>query len=163
MKVKSQTTVIISIFIVLAGIVFTSVLGLWHTQSTKVPQKLKQDEDSQQYDPADIRGSYSFLEVSNLFNVPVKDLAAAFFVNGGEVNDFKCKDLEGTFANATNEIGTGSVRMFVAFYHGLPYDLTGSTYVTDRAAQLLKQNSKMTPEQLSYLETHTVMTAQSQP
>jgi hypothetical protein len=130
--------------------------GLWVTQSTKVPDKLKQSEYSQKNDPADIRGSYTFSEISKLFNVPVDDLAAAFLVEEDNAGEFKCKDLEKIFADVPNEIGTGSVRMFVAFYQGLPYDLSGSTYVTDHAAELLKQKSSITSEQLTYLESHTV-------
>lgn len=138
MKIKPQTTIIISICIVLAGIVFTSISGLWVTQSTKVPDKLKQSEYSQKNDPADIRGSYTFSEISKLFNVPVEDLASAFLVKEDNAGEFKCKDLEKIFVDAPNEIGTGSVRMFVAFYQGLPYDLSGNTYVPARAAELLK-------------------------
>lgn len=161
MKIKPQATIIISICIVLAGILFTSMSGLWVTQSTKVPDKLKQSEYSQKNDPADIRGSYTFSEISKLFDVPVEDLAAAFLVEGDNAGEFKCKDLEKIFADAPNEIGTGSVRMFVAFYQGLPYDLSGSTYVTDRAAELLKQKSSISSEQLTYLESHTVTFSKS--
>lgn len=156
MKIKPQTTIIISICIVLVGILFTSMSGLWVAQSTKLPDKLKQSEYSQKNDPADIRGSYTFSEISKLFNVPVEDLASAFLVEDGNTGEFKCKDLEKIFADAPNEIGTGSVRMFVAFYQGLPYDLSGSTYVIDRAAEILKQKSSITSEQLSYLESHTI-------
>ena len=119
MKVKPQTTILVSIVIVLAGIVLTSTLGLWTTQSTKVPQKFRQGENSGRYNPADIRGSYTFSEISNLFNIPIEDLAAAFSVGEGKVTDFKCKDLEAIFVDSPNEIGAGSVRMFVAFYLGL--------------------------------------------
>ena len=157
MKIKPQTTIMLSIGIVIAGIAFTSMLGFWTTQSTKVPQKLEQEAYSKQYDPADIRGSYTFLEISNLFSIPIEDLATAFLVEEDAANEFKCKDLEGIFANSPNEIGTGSVRLFVAFYLGLPYDLTESTYVTNRAAEILKQRSSITSEQLSYLETHTMV------
>lgn len=154
MKIKPQITIIISVCIVLTGIGFTYILGLWTTQSTKVPKMLEQDENLNQYDPSDIRGSYTFSEISSLFNIPIEDLATAFMVEEDAAEDFTCKDLETIFADTPNEIGTGSVRMFVAFYLGLPYELTDSTYVTDSAAQILKQNSKITPEQLSYLETH---------
>ena len=156
MKIKPQTTIIISTCIVLAGIIVTFVSGLWVTQSTKIPDKLKQSEYSQKNDPADIRGSYTFSEISKLFNVPVEDLASAFLVEEDNAGEFKCKDLEKIFADAPNEIGTGSVRMFVAFYQGLPYSLTENTYVPARAAEILKQKSSITPEQLSYLESHTV-------
>lgn len=161
MKIKPQTTIIISICIVLAGIIFTIASGLWVTQSTKIPDKLEQSGFSQKNDPADIRGSYTFSEISKLFNVPLEDLASAFLVEEGNAGEFKCKDLEKNYADAPNEIGTGSVRMFVAFYQGLPYDLSGSTYVTDRAAEILKQKSSITSDQLSYLESHTVAFSES--
>jgi hypothetical protein len=156
-KVKPQITILISICIVITGIAFTSMLGFWTTQSTKVPQKLEQVEYSKQYDPADIRGSYTFLEISNLFSIPIEDLAAAFFVEEDVANEFKCKELEAIFADSPNEIGTGSVRMFVAFHLGLLYDLSVSTFVTNRAAEILKQQPSITSEQLSYLETHTMV------
>ncbi len=104
MKIKPQTTIIISICIVLAGIVFTYAFGLWVTQSTKIPEKLKQNEYSQKNDTADIRGSYSFSEISKLFSVPVEDLATAFLEEEGDAEKFKCKDLEKIFADAPNEI-----------------------------------------------------------
>lgn len=162
MKIKPQTTILISICIVLSGILFTVASGLWVTQSTKVPDKLKQSEYSQTNDPADIRGSYTFSEISKLFNVPLEDLASAFLVEEENAGEFKCKDLERIFADAPNEIGTGSVRMFVAFYQGLPYSLTENPYVPDRAAEILKRKSSMTPEQRSYLESHTVPFSKSQ-
>jgi hypothetical protein len=154
MKIKPQFTIIISVCIVLTGIAFTYLLGLWTTQTTKVPKKLEQDEYSDQYDPSDIRGSYTFSEISNLFNIPIEDLAAAFMVEEDAAAEFKCKELEQIYTDTLNEIGTGSVKMFVAFYLGLPYELTEDTYLPDSAAQILKQKSNITPEQLTYLETH---------
>lgn len=157
MKIKPQITIILSIFIVLAGIAITSALGLWATQSTKIPEKFKEEELSGQYNPSDIRGSYTFSEISNLFKIPLEDLSAAFLVEESGAGEFQCKALEGIFADAPNEIGTGSVRMFVAFYLGLPYELAEDTYVTDEGAKILKEKSKITAEQLSYLESHTVI------
>lgn len=157
MKIKPQITIIISICIVLTGIGFSYIFGLWTTQSNKVPKKLEHDENLNQYDPSDIRGSYTFSEISSLFNIPIEDLTAAFMVEEDAAAEFKCKDLELIFTDTPNEIGTGSVRMFAAFYLGLPYELTEDTYLTDSAVQILKQKSNITPEQLSYLETHTTV------
>lgn len=156
MRIRPQTTLLVSVCIVLTGIAFTYMLGLWTTQSDKIPKKLQQAENSDQYDPSDIRGSYTFSEISSLFDIPEEDLADAFLVDRDAARDFKCKDLEKIFSGTPYEIGTGSVRMFAAFYLGLPYDLTKNSYVTDSAALILRQQSKMTPEQLAYLETHTV-------
>jgi len=168
LKIKAQTTIIISIIITLAGIFITSAVGFWTTESTKIPKKLSQDqttlqsstENPMQYDPADIKGSYTFSEISNLYDIPIEDLAAAFLVEESAAKDFKGKDLEGSFTDYSNDIGTSSLRMFVAFYHGLPYELSEGTYVTDSAASILKQRSNMSIEQLEYLEMHTVIVSQ---
>jgi hypothetical protein len=154
MKIKPQTTILVAAFIVVSGIVLTSSLGLWQTESTKIPQKLKQEQYSQQYNPAEIKGSYTFSEISTLFNISIEELANAFLVEESVAQNFKCKDLESIFTNETYEIGTGSVRMFVAFYKGLPYEIKETTYLTDSAAQILKQKSSITAEQLVYLENH---------
>ncbi len=157
MKIKPQNSLIASICIAIAGIVLTSFLGLWTTESTKIPQKLKQEEYSNQYNPVDIRGSYTFLEISNLYHIPIKDLADAFLIKESEASEFKCKDLETVFVNAPHEIGTGSVRMFVAFYLGLPLDINEDTYIPDTAAEIVKDKAKMTSDQAKYLESHTVI------
>jgi len=56
------------------------------------------------------------------------------------------------------EIGTASVRLFVAFYKNLPFDLSTDIYLPEGATALLKQQ-KLTPEQSAYLETHTAKLA----
>jgi hypothetical protein len=156
LKIKSQTAIIATVTIVLAGVIITSALGLWQTTSTKVPQRYKQQEYSNLYDPADIRGSYTFLEISNLFDIPTEDLTAAFLIEERAAATFKCKDVELMFAEAPEEIGTKSVRMFVAFFKGLPYETIEETYLTEAAAQILKEKSDITADQLAYLENHTI-------
>ena len=155
MRIKPITTIILASCIVLIGVITTSAMGLWKTESSKVPVKFKQEEYSEQYNPADIRGSYTFAEISDLFNIPIEDLATAFLVEQSAASEFKCKELELIFADAPNEIGTGSVRMFVAFYLGLPYELTEDVYLLDIAEKLLNEKSNITEEQALYLNTHT--------
>lgn len=155
LRIKPITTIILATCIVLIGVVTTSAMGLWKTESSKIPVKFDQEEYSEQYNPADIRGSYTFAEISKLFNIPIEDLATAFLVEESVASEFKCKELELIFADAPNEIGTGSVRMFVAFYLGLPYELTEDVYLLDVAEKLLNEKSSITEEQASYLNTHT--------
>ena len=45
---------------------------------------------------------------------------------------FMAKELETRYASLDKEIGTASLRLFVALYKGLPYDLTGDTCVPGR-------------------------------
>lgn len=112
--------------------------------------------DILEYDPDDIKGSYTFLEISNLYKIPIPDLAAAFMVEESAAKEFKCKDLEGIFSTAPNEIGTASVRLFVSLYYGLNYKSTEEIYLPESAMGILKQHGRMTPDQLLYLESHTV-------
>ena len=161
MKLKPEITVLISVLFVVAGIAVTMATGLWQTESDKIPKKLEtvtQTDDGQtvQYDPADIRGSYTFKEISDLFGVPFEDLKAAFALPEDGADSFQVKSLETLLPDTGVEIGTSSVRMFVAYYLGIDYTPTEENYLTEAAAVILKEKGKMTPEQTSYVEAHTV-------
>ncbi len=157
MKIKPQLAIVITLIICVAGIAVTSALGLYNTKTTKTPSKLDQAGYTDQNDPSDIRGSYTFSDISSLYSVPLEDLSAAFGQSFKTAAALKCKDLETLYAGSPEEIGTASMRMFVAFYLGLPYDLAGETYLPDSAASILREKGAMTPDQGSYLNTHTAI------
>jgi hypothetical protein len=59
------------IFVILFGwIGLTTALGWWQTKTTKEPVKFAEGIAGQ-YDPADIRGSYLFGDISRLFEIPL--------------------------------------------------------------------------------------------
>lgn len=157
MKIKPQIAILLALIIFAAGITITSMTGLWTTVSTKTPDKLKDVEFAGAYDPNDIRGSYTFFEISELYKIPLADLTEAFGVEIEKAKTFKCKDLETIYKGLEFEIGTASVKMFAAYYLGLPYEAKEDTYLTDVAAKILLENGKMTKEQLTYLEGHTIV------
>jgi len=160
MKIKSLHLGILVIVFIFGGIAATSATNMWQTTNAKVAATIKTGEFAGQANPADIKGSYTFADVNKNFNVPVQDLAKAFALD--DVKDpaaFKNKDLEARYAELAKsgkEIGTGSVRMFVAYYLGLPYDPGENTWLPVPAAEILKQRGKMTPAQAKYVEEHTV-------
>ncbi len=154
MKVKPQAAIIIVIAIFVAGIAFSSLSGLWKTQTTKEPAKYREEKLAEVYNPDDIRGSYSFSEISNLFKIPLKDLADAFGLSEAEAAKFKCKDLETKYSGSKYEIGTGSVKMFTAYYLGLPYTPSEDTYLPAAALKVLKDRGKPTAAQLEYVSNH---------
>lgn len=156
MKIKPQSAILIVLAIFISGITITSALGIWTTTSSKFPAKLKDVQYSQAYDPSDIRGSYTFSDISRLYNIPIDDLAVAFKVELKKEPDFKCKDLGVIYGDAQYEIGTASVKMFVAYYLGLPYNPTEETYLPDAAAKILTDKGNLTPEQRDYLGSHTM-------
>lgn len=156
MKIKPQGAILIVLAIFISGIAITSAFGIWATTSSKIPAKLEDVQYSEEYDPADIRGSYTFSEISQLYNIPIDDLAAAFSIDKEKAPDFKCKDLESIYADSQYEIGTASVRMFAAYYRGLPYTPTEETYLPDTAVKIATEKGNMTSEQRDYLGSHTI-------
>ena len=159
MKIKPQTTVFVSILLVLAGILGSWALGWWQTESEKIPQRLETLSaagEEAAYDPADIRGSYTLEEISTLFEIPLEELAAAFAVDQGSAAGFKVKDLETIYTDPDSEVGTSSMRLFVAWYKGLPYELKEDSFLPAPATQILREKAKLTPEQEEYLKTHTL-------
>lgn len=156
MKLKPQTVIATAAGIVLAGIALSAALGLWTTQSDKIPQKYRQEDLAGTYNPADIRGSYTFGEISDLFGVPLEDLAQAFQVKEGQARDFACKELETALAGSAREVGTGSVRLFTALYLGLPFEESEEIWLPESAAALLREKAPLESEDLNWLEEHTV-------
>ena len=160
MKLKSLHITIITLAVIFGGILLTSLLGAWKTTNDKVPATFKDGEFAGKYNPADIRGSYTFDDIFNAFEVPVEDLGKAFGVQDPDKYAlFQCKELETLYralAAEGKEVGTGSVRYFVALFTGLPMQVEEDTYLPDIAVDILKAKAKLTKEQIEYLEKHSV-------
>jgi hypothetical protein len=163
MKVKSLPLGIAVLVIFFGGILLSMQLNWWQTESTRVPATFKEGELAGQYNPADIRGSYSFGDINQHFNVPLNDLQIAFGIaEGVDVAHYKAKDLETTYSDLADsgyEIGTNSLRLFVALYIGAPFEPGEETYLTSAAVELLKSKAELSDEQRAYLETHQVDTS----
>jgi len=160
MKLNSITLGLLLVTLLFGGIGFTSAMNWWQTESTKEPARYTEGEAAGQYNPADIRGSYTFGDINRAFEVPLADLQMAFRVPAGvDLANYPVKSLEEQFADLPVEMGTASVRMFVAFYKGLPYTVSADeeTYLLPEAAEVLKARGSLLPEQAAYLETHIVV------
>lgn len=164
MTINSKTLAVLLIVFLFGGILASSALGWWQTTSDKMPALYTEGEFAGEANPADIRGSYTFADIAHVFNITPEVLAQAFDVTTSDPASFQVKSLEEIYAESPLEIGTASVRIFVAFYTGLPYDLTGAeaTYLPESAADILKVEGKMNPEQKTWLETHTVSAPSAQ-
>ncbi len=141
--------------ILFGGIFFSSAIGWWQTESTKEAAKITSGEFAGQANPADIRGSYTFGDVEKNFGVPPTVLAEAFGVKDSNPATFAVKGLEEMYADSGQEVGTSSVRLFVAFYKGMPYDLSTDIYLPESAATILRTRN-LSSEQTAYLAKHTV-------
>lgn len=155
MTLNSKILAALIVPILFGGIFFSSVMDWWQTESTKEAAVYTSGEFAGQANPADIRGSYTFGDVEENFGVPAAVLAEAFGAGSSDPAAFQVKGLEELYADSPEEVGTASVRLFVAFYNGLPYDLGTDIYLPETAAGLLRDRS-LSGEQVSYLEAHTL-------
>lgn len=161
MILQSKTLAALVVAILIGGILVSANLGWWQTESSKVAAKFNEGEFAGQANPADIRGSYTFGDVEKNFSVPATVLGQAFNIVD-QPAAFQVKNLEAMAVEGDVEIGTASVRLFVAFYKNLPIDLSTDTYLPQAAVALLREGN-LSAEQLTYLETHTAGAPASEP
>jgi hypothetical protein len=155
MTLTSKPLAAIIFIILFGGILFTASLGWWQTESAKEAATFTEGEFAGQANPADIRGSYTFGDVEKNFGISPAILARAFGVTDSNPAAFPVKNLETLYAESELEIGTASVRLFVAFYKNLPFDLSADIYLPESAAELLREQS-LSPERSAYLAGHTI-------
>ncbi len=158
MTLTSKPLAILVVTILFGGILLSSAMGWWQTTSSKVAAAYAEGEFAGQANPADIRGSYTLGDVEKNFNVPAALVAEAFGVETPDPAAYQVKNLEAQYEDSPVEIGTASVRLFVAFYLGLPFDLSTDIYLPETAAAMLKERP-LSAEQAAYLETHNAAQA----
>jgi len=156
-SIKSRHLAIVVPAVFAAGIGLTVAFNLWKTETDKVPASYTTGEFAGQANPADIRGSYTFEDIANAFPVPVDELARAFDVTANAAA-FQVKGLEGAFEGLPDgaEIGTDSVRLFVARYAGLPFEPAETTALPAAAVEVLEAKGMLSAEQLADLRSRAV-------
>ena len=164
MTINSKPLALIILVTIFGGILFSSAMGWWATTSTKEPAKFTDGDYAGQANPADIRGSYTFGDISKSFDVTPEILAQAFGITESDPAAFAVKELETIYLDSGFEIGTASIRLFVAFYTGLPFETTGQEiYLPQSATEILLAKGNLSPEQIAYLEQYTVTLGESAP
>jgi hypothetical protein len=157
MKIKMLPMAIIITVLIFGGIAGSDYLGLWKTTNEKVPGTIESGTAEGSYNPADIKGSYAFSDISSYFEIEASVLFDALGIDPtSDPAVFKVKDLAALYVDSENEIGAESVRLFVALYSDLPYNLDGS-YLPAKAVTIIKEhNLNLTQEQIDYLDTHQI-------
>jgi len=132
---NKKWTIIMVLVIIIGGVFLTDRLGLWETESTKIPSKTQTGE----FDPGDIRGSYTFGNIESSFDIPAEKLAVAFGIDTDIPEEFQVKNLEAIYTSLSEEkeIGTGSIRYFVSLYTGIESELAEPTWLPTPAIELL--------------------------
>ena len=156
-SLKSKHLAVIVPVVFAAGIGLTIAFNLWKTETEKVPAAYTSGEFAGKANPADIRGSYTFADIVKAFPVPLEELARAFGVTENPAA-FQVKSLEGAFEGlpAGKELGTDSVRLFVARYAGLPFEPGETTVLPAAAVEILAKKGGFSAEQLADLQARAV-------
>lgn len=146
----------ISILVIMViGISTAMLTNHFPTEATKLPEKL---EDASGYDPASIKGSFTFVNISEAFDLPLDIIGTAYGIPEEEWQTIKTKDLKERYVfEGEEEIGNGSVKMFVALYKRLPYDYEAAgDYLPVPAFEILENEDKIPPEKRAYIEGHLI-------
>jgi hypothetical protein len=163
-KIRVLAPIVVAVFV--AGIGGTAAFNLWKTETTKEPAKYASGEFAGQANPADIRGSYTFADITAAFGVPVADLAHAFgYEAEKDPGAVQVKSLEAKYEDisADREIGTDSVRFFVALYNNLPMTPQESTGLPTAAVEILLAKARLDKEKIADLRAREVGVAPAPP
>jgi len=158
MKVTSKAAGLILPLFFIIGIGVTAVTGYWQTEGSKEPAKFSSGEFSGEYNPADIRGSYALQDIQNAFDIPVETLAKAFgLADEKDPAAVQVKEFETIFGIVDGrEIGTDSMRLFVALYLDRPYTPEDDTGLPQPAFSILRKENKLSDETMSAMESRVV-------
>ncbi|MDC7228483.1 MAG: 4Fe-4S binding protein [Spirochaetales bacterium] len=158
---KLIAPIVLAVFIV--GIGLSMIFNIWVTESSKTPAVYSSGEFEGIANPADIRGSYFFSDISKAFDIDVEILAQAFGVDDPDPSGFQVKEFEEILLPLDDgaEVGTDSVRLFVARYLGLPYTPEETTRLPFPAINLLKD--KLTPADIESLQEISIRLSDVKP
>ena len=157
MKIKRGFMALLVLIIFFGGITLTIALDVWSTTTDKIPVKFSDGEFEGEYNPEDIRGSYTFDDVATIFDIDIMDLFEAFGIpKETDPTQIKTKDLEVLYSEESVEIGNGSVKVFVALYKNLPVVLDDEYLLKQAVDLLFEVNQDLSQEQIAYLNEHNI-------
>ena len=147
---------LLTVAILIGGILLSVAFGLWKTSSTKQPALIKSGSFAGLPNPADIRGSYTYQDVTNAFAVPVEVLLAAFQSQNGAQRLGDLEELWLANIPEGTEVGTDSVRLFVALYTGIDFEAEEGTLLPASAIEVLEQQQKTSDPRFAELKASAV-------
>lgn len=163
MKLKSTVVVILIVVMFFGVIALTKVTGSWSVEggsgngNGNTPNRLNIESTDGSYAPGDIRGSFTYEDVSNLFGIPMEDLIKAYQLpEGANAALYRVNFLESVFEDTDYEMGTSAMELFVSLYTGLPYETDEEPDFLASAVAVLQAQGNLTPEQEAYLAEHTI-------
>ncbi len=165
--ISTRTLALATLAAIIGGVGLSMATGWWKTTSTKEPVRFSEGEFAGTANPADIRGSYTWLDIEAAFGVPAELAARAFSSSAlplapeGKINALETA-YEGTLPEG-REIGTDSVRLFVARYLGLPYEPEEGTVLPVGALEILLAVPGVDPASLAPYSLEPLSATPAQP
>jgi len=165
MKLKLYLVPVLILAIIFGGIGLANVFGWWQPYVKRTSNAYNSggsrgegNVPSDITDPYDIRGSFSFLDIERNFDVSVEILAEAFPIVDKDFDEVLAQDLESHYEemHLPYEIGTGSIKYFVAIYNNLHFD--GEEALPDTAIFVLERDGKIEQGSIIGLKTDGVYT-----
>ena len=141
-RISMRALGIVTVVVMFIGIGVSMLLGVWNVESSKKPVLIKAGAFVGQPSPSDIRGSYTWEDISKAFGIPAKLLIEAFGASSGAD---KINMLEALYLGKVpegQEIGTDSVRLFVSLYTGIPHTPEAGTILPSTAIMVLRREGK---------------------
>lgn len=162
MKIKPIWLALLTLVIIFGGIGIAQLTNLWSTDSGEGGNGggngRSRTVEAGEYDPDEIRGSFSFETVSVAFEIEPEVLLAAFGLPTDlDPADLRTGDLEALYEGSGVEVGNGSVKMFVALYKNLPIEIDVESFLPIPAVEAIRQaNPNLTTEQAGYLLSNEI-------
>lgn len=107
--------IFLSFALFIGGSMYT---GYWQTERAATPKIIEAGSFQGQYDPYDIRGSYTIEEILTLYQIPKQDFYTGLELPASLPTSSKLKELE-SIVNGEEYFEVSDVRDFVAFYLGI--------------------------------------------
>lgn len=161
-KVKTSYVPVILAAVFVVGIAGSNLIGIWAAEEERTPVKIAQGEFEGLPDPEDIRGSYSFGDLEEAFDVPAEVTAEAFGIRVDDPSIIKAKDLELFYPDLGDdvEIGTGAIKTFISLYTGIPY--VGEDGLPQNAVAVLEREGKWSDELAAEYDGRIVVLPESE-
>ncbi len=158
MTLNSKPLSIIIVGILFGIVTIANMIGRWKSEFILKPNTENNHIFATEVAPADSNDSHTFGDIDRLFNISTTILAKAFNLPAEtNITAFSIKELHTIYGEQDVEIGTSSVRLFVALFSGLNYETTAQVYLPLSAVDMLISRRVLAPEQVKYMGAYALI------
>lgn len=165
MRLTTKVVAILVVVIIFGGYALADFLGIndynfRHGSGSgrgNLQSESKNEESSiiNKFAVEDIRGSFTLKDVGESFDIEISVLVESFAARDINIENTRLSDINERFGEYDGkEVGTSSVKLFVAYYKGLEYEIDEEIYLPERAIEILIEKGNISKTQEEYLQEH---------